>query len=84
MTNRKKSNIQFQKPQEKFKNLPVLVWIYGGAFVAGNSSSNFYGIDNIIEEDLILVTFNYRVGLFGKYFTDLVKLVVIIKLKTFG
>lgn len=46
--------------------MPVLVWIYGGLFVYGNSSSKFYGVDNLIEQDIILVMFNYRVGIFGK------------------
>lgn len=47
--------------------MPVLVWIYGGAFLFGNSSSKVYGIDKLIEKDIVVVTFNYRVGMFGKF-----------------
>ena len=43
-----------------------MVWIYGGFFKAGFSDSYFYGPDFIIEEDVVLVTFNYRLGAFGK------------------
>lgn len=44
-------------------NLPVLVWIYGGAFIFGNGS--YYQPDNFIDAgDLVFVTFNYRVGKF--------------------
>lgn len=40
----------------------MLVWIYGGAFVAGNSSS--YSPDNFIDAGLVFVAFNYRLGMF--------------------
>jgi len=45
--------------------LPVVVWIYGGANVAG--SVEFYGpIENIVRKHAcILVAMNYRVGIFG-------------------
>ena len=43
-----------------------MVYIYGGAFKAGYADSYSYGPDFIIEEDVVLVTFNYRVGAFGK------------------
>lgn len=44
-----------------------MVWIYGGAFIFGNSSSRFYGADNYLQQDMIIVTFNYRMGPYGKY-----------------
>lgn len=41
-----------------------MVWVYGGAFIAG--SVDYYTPCTIMEEkDIILVTFNYRVGIFG-------------------
>ena len=43
-----------------------MVWIYGGAYKSGYADSFFYGPDFIIEEDVVLVTFNYRLGAFGK------------------
>ncbi|CAH1129804.1 unnamed protein product [Ceutorhynchus assimilis] len=42
--------------------LPVMVWIYGGAFRSGNSAKSTYGPDFLIEENIIIVSFNYRVG----------------------
>lgn len=43
--------------------LPVIFNIFGGQFAFGSSS--FYGPDFIMETDVILVTINYRVGVFG-------------------
>ncbi|XP_060524434.1 uncharacterized protein LOC132700874 [Cylas formicarius] len=45
--------------------LPVMFWIFGGGFVAGNGNYKFYGPDYLLEEDVIVVTFNYRMGPFG-------------------
>lgn len=40
-----------------------MVFIYGGAYLVGDSSS--FGPDFLIEKNVILVTFNYRLGPFG-------------------
>jgi len=46
-------------------NLPVMVWIYGGGFVGGSSSSpNTSGIQ-FAKQGVVLVAMNYRVGRFG-------------------
>lgn len=47
------------------KLLPVMVWIYGGAFSVGDSNANTYGPDYLVEEDVVIVTFNYRLGMLG-------------------
>ncbi|KAJ9588458.1 hypothetical protein L9F63_018191, partial [Diploptera punctata] len=47
------------------KSLPVMVWIYGGGFVGGSSNGTVYGADYLIEEEVVVVSFNYRVGLLG-------------------
>lgn len=44
-------------------DLPVMVWIYGGAFVLGSSSG--YDPTPLIKEDVIVVNVNYRLGPFG-------------------
>lgn len=50
--------------------LPVLVWIHGGAFVVGGSAAPTYdGARLCAEQDVVVVTLNYRVGVFG--FLDL-------------
>lgn len=47
------------------KNLPVMVWIYGGGFVNGGSSPAVYDGSEFAKQDVIFVSFNYRVGRFG-------------------
>jgi len=41
----------------------VMFWIHGGGFALG--SSNEYDHPTLLEEDVILVTINYRLGAFG-------------------
>ncbi|KAL1494856.1 hypothetical protein ABEB36_010374 [Hypothenemus hampei] len=45
--------------------LPVMFWIYGGGFEEGNAEKALYGPDYLIEHDVIVVTFNYRLGPFA-------------------
>lgn len=47
------------------KRLPVFVWIYGGAFVSGGSAVPVYDGQFIANKDIVFVSFNYRVGIFG-------------------
>jgi para-nitrobenzyl esterase len=47
------------------KPLPVMVWIYGGAFIMGAGSYPDYDGAHFAEDGVVIVTFNYRVGLFG-------------------
>ena len=44
---------------------PVMVYIYGGAFQSGSSSTKFYAPDYLLMADVVLVTFNYRLGALG-------------------
>lgn len=46
--------------------LPVLVNIYGGAFIHGNQWGNFLSPQYVLEQNIVVVSFNYRVGPFGK------------------
>lgn len=43
--------------------LPVLVFIHGGAYYFG--SGQWFGPEFLMNENLIVVTFNYRLGPFG-------------------
>lgn len=45
-------------------DLPVMVWIHGGAFVFGNGSGE-YDPTRLVEQDVIVVTLNYRLGNLG-------------------
>jgi para-nitrobenzyl esterase len=45
---------------------PVMVWIHGGAYKLGHAGSPGYDARRIAEDgDLVVVTFNYRVGMEG-------------------
>ena len=45
--------------------LPVMVWIYGGAYRAGASSNPSYDGTPLAAQGVVLVTFNHRVGVEG-------------------
>ena len=57
-----------QKDGKFDKLLPVIVFIHGGAFIIG--SGDTYGGARLLERDVVLVNFNYRLGLFGKEHKD--------------
>ena len=44
---------------------PVLVYIYGGGFNEGSGSVALYDGEALAKKGLVVVTFNYRVGVFG-------------------
>uniref|UniRef100_A0AAG5D1N2 Carboxylic ester hydrolase n=1 Tax=Anopheles atroparvus TaxID=41427 RepID=A0AAG5D1N2_ANOAO len=45
--------------------LPVMVFIHGGGFMSGTGSSLFYDPQYFVQQDVIVVTFNYRLGPLG-------------------
>lgn len=47
------------------KKLPVAVWMYGGGLVSGHGAEKEFDGTEYTKRNVILVTFNYRVGLFG-------------------
>lgn len=49
--------------------LPILAYIHGGGFESGSGSSRVRGPEKFMDYDVILVTFNYRLGLFGYFCT---------------
>ncbi|KAF5278664.1 hypothetical protein FQA39_LY00706 [Lamprigera yunnana] len=50
--------------------LSVMVWIYGGGFGFGSSPYATNGPDFLLNEEVIVVTFNYRLGIFGFLSTE--------------
>ncbi|HEY3638950.1 MAG TPA: carboxylesterase family protein [Rhizomicrobium sp.] len=44
---------------------PVMVWIHGGAFVIGAGSQSIYDGSRLAAHDVVVVTINYRLGVFG-------------------
>ncbi|KAH8599490.1 carboxylesterase [Bisporella sp. PMI_857] len=54
------------KPQVGDAKKAVLVWVYGGGFSGGSSTVSIYNGANIVEEqDVVLVTLNYRLSILG-------------------
>jgi para-nitrobenzyl esterase len=50
------------------KKLPVMVWIYGGGFLAGGTSEPRQDGQNLAKQGVVVVSMNYRLGVFG-FFT---------------
>lgn len=44
---------------------PVVVWIHGGTFIMGSGLSDDFNPSGFIEEDIVVVSFNYRLDIFG-------------------
>ncbi len=57
-------------PDPGAAGLPVLVWIHGGAYIAGASSDPMYDPTAPAEAGLVVVSLNYRVGAEGFLFLD--------------
>lgn len=45
--------------------LPVMVWIHGGAFIQGSGSMPSFDGEGLAKKDVVVVTINYRLGVFG-------------------
>ena len=51
--------------QPAAKKLPVMVWIYGGGFVAGATSEGRQDGGNLSKKGVVVVSMDYRLGIFG-------------------
>lgn len=47
------------------QGLPVLVYFYGGGFVAGDGSEPRYDGESMAKKGIVVVTVNYRLNIFG-------------------
>ena len=54
----------------KEKGRPVMVWVHGGGFISGSGDDDIFGVDYLLDEDVVVVTFNYRLGVFGFITTE--------------
>ena len=66
----KSSRVEEQLQEEegektKSSLLPVLVWIHGGGFAFGSGSDSIYGPERAMNQAIVLVTINYRLGALG-------------------
>lgn len=46
--------------------LPVLVFLHGGGFSFGSSDSKLFAPDYLMDQNIMLVTLNYRLNIFGE------------------
>ena len=46
-------------------SLPVMVWVYGGGFVAGSTSEARQDGQFLAHRNVVIVSMNYRLGIFG-------------------
>merc|ERR1719266_2411842 len=52
-------------PKLDKKKRAVMVYFHGGAFIMGGGASFFFGPGYLLEQNVVLVTFNYRLGPLG-------------------
>ena len=52
---------------ESGDDLPVMVWIHGGALTRGSGAIDAYDGHRLAEKDVVLVTINYRLGPLGYF-----------------
>ncbi|XP_050094049.1 uncharacterized protein LOC126576787 [Anopheles aquasalis] len=45
--------------------LPVMIWIHGGGFFAGSGHSSMYHPEHLVQQGVVVVTINYRLGPLG-------------------
>ncbi|KAF2902653.1 hypothetical protein ILUMI_03538 [Ignelater luminosus] len=50
--------------------LPVMFFIHGGGFFCGTGNPDLYGPDILLDKNIVLVTFNYRIGALGFLSTE--------------
>ena len=47
------------------EKLPVMVWVHGGRFTSGSGSDPLFGPELLVQEGVVLVIINYRLGALG-------------------
>lgn len=58
-------NESFAVNPKSHEKLAVMVFIHGGGYSFGSGNDNWFGPDFLIEQNVILVTLNYRLGFLG-------------------
>lgn len=57
--------LNIHTPSVSSKNLPVMVFFHGGGFANGCGDSDFVNPESLLENDIVYVSINYRLGVFG-------------------
>ncbi|CAH0690427.1 unnamed protein product [Spodoptera exigua] len=47
------------------KGVPILVFIHGGGFQSGSGDTDLHGPEYLVSKGIIVITFNYRINVFG-------------------
>lgn len=55
------------KPAGNATNLPVLVYIHGGSLTNGSSAKSDYNGESMAKKGVIMITVQYRLGVFGYF-----------------
>lgn len=58
-------NVYARSIENCSKKRPVMVFVHGGGFMFGSGNDLQFGPDYLLRKDVILVTFNFRLGIFG-------------------
>lgn len=61
-----------------------MIAFHYGAFISGSASSDVLGPEYLLDKNVILVTFNYRLGIFGKTFKISIMLVLMFLCESSG
>lgn len=48
---------------------PCMVWIHPGAFIYGSNNKDLYNPEFLLRKEIILISINYRLGAFGRYYS---------------
>ena len=57
-------NLNIASPKDA-SNLPVMIWIHGGAYLTGSAHGAVYQMETLASRGVVLVTINYRLGPLG-------------------
>ena len=63
-------NVYVPASAKATNKLPVMFWIHGGGYTAGSGSEPRYTNSGLVPRGVILVTINYRLGVFGFLASD--------------
>ncbi len=57
-------SLNIASPKNSY-DLPVMIWIHGGAYLTGSANSALYQMDTLASKGVVFVTINYRLGPLG-------------------
>merc|ERR1711936_1189057 len=63
-------SLNVYSPKLDSKKRAVMVYFHGGTYIMGGGASFFFGPGYLLEQNVVLVTFNYRLGPLGFLSTD--------------